>query len=126
VTETGDTVSIAYYNTGYILLDFWYSSCEPCLKALPEINQMAKDYSEEGLTVMGINCIDKAISASLAAKLRAKNITIPLLFGGRDLLQSLKMNAFPTYILITPDRKVEVLWGSVEEVKSVVEAIFEK
>jgi hypothetical protein len=36
LTESGDTVSIAYYNTGYILLDFWYSSCAPCLKALPE------------------------------------------------------------------------------------------
>ena len=126
VTETGDTISIAYYKAGYILLDFWYASCEPCLRALPEINQLAKDYADAGLTVMGINCIDKGISASLAAKLRAKNITIPLLFGSRGLLQSLKMNVFPTYVLITPDRRVEILRGGVEEVKSVLETVFEK
>ena len=87
---------------------------------------MAKEYADEGLTVMGINCIDKGISASLAAKLRAKNITIPLLFGGRDLLQSLKMNTFPTYVLITPDRRVEIIWGSVEDLKSVVGDLFGK
>ena len=126
VKETGDTFSIASSKAGYIVLDFWYASCAPCLQALPEINQLGQDYADEGLAVMGVNCIDKGIRATLSTKLRQKNITIPLLFGGRDLLQSLKMNAFPTYMIITPDWRVEILQGGVEEVKSVVGDLFGK
>jgi thiol-disulfide isomerase/thioredoxin len=126
VTETGDTTSLRSSKAGYILLDFWYASCMPCLQALPMINQLAEDYADEGMAAMGINCSDKGIRANVATKLRAKNITIPLLFGSRDLIQSLKITSFPSYILITPDRHVVFIEGYIDDVKKVLNLIFEK
>ena len=126
VTEKGDTTTISSYKAGYIVLDFWYSSCVPCLKALPEINQLAEDHADDGLVVLGINCFDKGIRTNLATKLRAKNITIPLLFGSRDLLESLRINSFPSYIIITQDRKAEFIQGYTEDMKKSIEQIFEK
>src|SRR5258706_48876 len=35
VSEANDTTSLKSFKPGYIVLDFWYSSCMPCLQALP-------------------------------------------------------------------------------------------
>jgi hypothetical protein len=44
----------------------------------------------------------------------------------QEIFFSLKNDTFPTYVLITPDRRVEIIWGGVEEVKSVVGDLFGK
>lgn len=126
VTEAGDTTFLHTYKAGYILLDFWFSSCMPCLQALPLVNQMAEVHAKDDLLVIGINCFDKGIRSNVAAKLRAKNITIPLLFGDRDLVRALGITAFPTYLLITPERKLEFIAGGAEEVKVKLDLIFGK
>ncbi len=126
ITAEGDTIALANYTAGYIVLDFWYSSCEPCLKALPVINQLAEDYATADLRVIGINGFNMHIRASLTSKLRAKNITIPLLYGSQDLIQTLGIRAFPTYILITPDRQVQIIPGSAHDVRKIVQKIFDR
>jgi len=40
-----------------ILLDFWYLSCFPCLKAIPHVIELQEKY-KDNLTVIGINDID--------------------------------------------------------------------
>jgi hypothetical protein len=113
-------------STPYILLDFWYASCYACLQAMPFVNQLYNHYADQGLEVIGINCFDKGISSNLTSRMRERNITMPLLFGSRDLVESLEMSDFPSYILVTPDRKVEYIQGYVDELKKVLESIFDK
>src|SRR5690606_26165661 len=80
ILPEGDTTIIKTKSGKYILLDFWYASCRPCLQALPKLNSLAEQYAENGLVVLGINCFDKGIKENLALKMRDKGIHIPLLF----------------------------------------------
>lgn len=121
-----DTVRIRNSTAEYILLDFWYASCLPCLKALPELNNLAEQYVESGLVVLGINCFDKGIKEKLALKMRDKGIYIPLLFGSKELINMLGITRFPTYYLIHPDRKFELVYGGIEGVKQTIERIFKR
>ncbi len=125
-TSDGDTMLIASLGTDYILLDFWFSSCRPCLNALPAINQISTEYADKGLTVVGINCFDLGIKETLTDKLRAKHIDLMFLFGARDLTQSLGINSFPTYLLIKPDLTIEFINGGTEGVKEVLGDLLEK
>ena len=36
------------------MLNCWYTGCGPCIKEMPEINQIAKDFSSRGVQVFGV------------------------------------------------------------------------
>ena len=116
LSEKGDTIHLSKNDDSYLLLDFWFSSCEPCLKGLPKINSLANNFPSSRLQVVGINCFDLASYPYISSKLRAKGIKIELLYGQRKLVDSLKMNSFPTYLLISPNGKMQYLHGGAEDV----------
>ncbi len=126
ISAQQDTARIANLDAQYILLDFWYASCAPCLKALPELNSLSETYQDSILSVIGINCFDKKNRQGLTEKLRAKDIRFPLLFGDRGLIDSLGISAFPAYFLMTPDRKIEYIDGGVADVKKILQQHLEK
>lgn len=39
----------------YILIDFWFSSCKPCLRQFEELRHVYKDYSANGLEIIAIS-----------------------------------------------------------------------
>ena len=41
-----------------LLVTFWATWCEPCRDEFPIINQIARDYSSKGLTVLGVDMDD--------------------------------------------------------------------
>ena len=126
ISAQQDTVHIANLDAQYILLDFWYASCAPCLKALPELNSLSITYPDSILTVIGINCFDKKTRQNVTAKLMAKDIRFPLLFGDRELIDTLGISAFPAYFLMTRDHNIEYISGDVGDVKKILQQHLEK
>lgn len=52
----------------YVLLAFWASWCPPCIKEIPLLNQLQKDYSEKGLKIFGINVSESRQSIEKTAR----------------------------------------------------------
>ena len=40
---------------GPVVFDFWATWCKPCIKGLPKIQALAKEYAERGVQVLTIN-----------------------------------------------------------------------
>ena len=38
------------------LIDFWATWCKPCVKAIPKLNEIYKEYKEKGVNIIGVNC----------------------------------------------------------------------
>ncbi len=55
VTLTDEHVSSASLGDGPVILTFWATTCAPCRRELPMLEQLAKDYSDQNLTVLAIN-----------------------------------------------------------------------
>ena len=55
------TVHSDSLNTGLLLIDFWYRSCYPCLKAMPVLENLHQKYKDKGLLVIGINARDTSV-----------------------------------------------------------------
>lgn len=53
--------SVKSINSKVIILDFWYSSCYPCIKSIPEINKLYDQFHDRGVSVFGVNIIDDDI-----------------------------------------------------------------
>jgi thiol-disulfide isomerase/thioredoxin len=43
------------YRGRVVVLDFWYKGCGWCIKAMPQINQLAEAYKSKGVAVLGMN-----------------------------------------------------------------------
>lgn len=75
--EAGATVDFAQYKGKVVLLNFWASWCMPCLKELPEFDQMAARLAGTDAVVVAISVdTDEASAKRTKAKLGLSNITL--------------------------------------------------
>jgi len=87
---------------GYVLLDAWGSWCGGCEYAMPFLVELNKEYP--GLQILGLNVGDNKASAS-AFKNR-HGAKWPSGFLTDELSETLGVDTFPTYYLISPEGKV--------------------
>ncbi|MDH6535896.1 TlpA disulfide reductase family protein [Aurantimicrobium minutum] len=59
-TETGATVSSADYLGNVLVVNFWYAGCAPCRAEAPDLEQVYKETSPQGVNFLGVNVRDQA------------------------------------------------------------------
>lgn len=73
----GREVSWGEFHGQVIVLNLWMTTCPPCKKEMPMLQQLQNKYAHRGVVVIGISADDKASTvASFARKLK---ITYPIL-----------------------------------------------
>ncbi len=101
-----------------VLLDFWYSTCGPCLSAMGHLRELQQKYGSYGLQVVGV-AYEKGSAEEQVRKVRAVrarygiNYTTLLGGGGTEacpVKTQFRIAAFPTLVLI--DETGLVVWRS--------------
>jgi peroxiredoxin len=54
----GEEVRLSDFRGKVVVLDFWATWCVPCLKAMPELSQLAESRAQDGLVVLSICVAD--------------------------------------------------------------------
>lgn len=62
IMGTQTLLDVKNIDADVILLDFWYSSCYPCMKTIPEINKLYDHFKGQKVAVYGVNIIDDEVS----------------------------------------------------------------
>ncbi|HRY32368.1 MAG TPA: redoxin domain-containing protein [Bacteroidales bacterium] len=95
----------------YVLLDFFTTSCGPCVTYAPEIQQAYVQYgsNQQNVFFLGINYGDDNIGVSAFDSLYG--ITFPTISGldghGNTIaLQIFDVQSFPTLVLVAPNRLI--------------------
>ena len=100
----GKRVSLQEFRGKVVLLDFWASWCEPCIKELPIIEKIYQSLAGKGLVVLGIN-LEDAETARIAAK--QHGLTFPVLVDEEgDARESYQVKGIPRLILIDRTGKI--------------------
>lgn len=101
-------------NTGQItILDFWYMSCFPCIKAIPELNEVYETYREKGVDVWGVDSkdLDKTALERLPEFIQRNEMKYPVVLTDPQTDESFNVKAYPTLYVI--DQKGKVAYAQV-------------
>ena len=92
-----------------IVLDFWATWCKPCIKALPKIEALAKEFEENSVKFIGVNGDSPRNIAKVKPFVKTHGISYPVILDtNQEIMSELLVNAFPTLIII--NREGEILY----------------
>jgi hypothetical protein len=95
---SGNLYASSEISARYVMLEFWYKNCGPCLINMKNVELVRNRFSPEDLSVITIN-IQDSLDASLKARVRSFNTSFTWLFNGQRLNESLQVFAYPTTII---------------------------
>lgn len=105
----GENVSFAEVIKGKaVLLNFWATWCGPCVKEIPDLVELSKEFESKGGIVIGVS-VDRDDDALklVASFAKEKNMTYPIIIDNGDLEQAFGgIRGIPTTFMITKDGKI--------------------
>ena len=125
VVYQGKTTRLSdYVGRGqYVLVDFWASWCEPCLKETPNLIAAYEKYKDKGLQVLGVAVSDKPTHTQSAIK--ELGITYPQIINSqRVAIEAYKFNGIPYILLFDPEGNIIARNLCGEELKAKLAEIF--
>jgi len=94
-TIEGEELQLSSLRGRVVLLNLWATWCVPCLKEMPDLNEMHQELSPEGLTVVGLT-IDGEDKPVIDRFVQRLGVTYPVVYGSVEAAQSiLGTNAVP-------------------------------
>jgi len=106
VGQPDSTMKLSDYKGKWVLLDFWFMGCKPCIALFPKVEELYHNYHAKGFEVIGINDIDKN-SQKLADFVKDKNIPyITLNAEDRKVSEMYHVTGYPTFVLINPQQVI--------------------
>jgi len=106
----GTPQSLAQWRGTPVIVNFWATWCEPCVREMPDLQRLRDAYASRGLQVLGLAIDQPARIRSFRDQLQ---LTVPLFAAaaaGSDLMRALgnASDALPYTVLIS--RTGSVLW----------------
>lgn len=127
IFDSGEKIRLRDIQSDYIILDFWYSSCYPCIKSIPLVSNIARKYDRKYVEVYGANMIDNQNkSKSRLDKFFINNpMPYPTLMLDNNRYSQLNLS-YPTFIILNDH--LEVVYyetGYNENLETEVSAFFD-
>lgn len=88
-----------------VVLNFWFSGCAPCIKEIPELNELVKKYEGQDVEFISITYDPKDVAAEFIKK---HNFKYKHIVDAQNIVDSYKVTAYPTHIVLDRDGKVKM------------------
>ncbi len=107
--EDGRPVSLESLGGQVVLIDFWSTSCPPCVRQMAVLEDLHGRYGARGLAILGINT-EGAPAPLLREFLRERGgASYRVLLEGERLSDLYRVTALPTLYLV--DRQGTIRWS---------------
>lgn len=92
-----------------VVLDFWYRACPWCMRAMPDLNELAQKHARRHVEIIGMNTDESLADARYVVdKLRISYLNLRC----GDVYKQYGVSGFPTVIVVNPQGKIaDVLVG---------------
>ncbi|WP_051590781.1 TlpA family protein disulfide reductase [Flavobacterium daejeonense] len=99
-------ISLKKYRGKYVFLDFWSTSCPPCIKEFPKIKEVYDKFSHKDLEIIGIADVRGKIDINKF--IIDQNVTWPTIDEKhpKTISKGYQIISYPTSYLIDPNGKI--------------------
>lgn len=102
-TLEGKEVRLSDYAGRFVLLNFWFTSCAPCIQEIPELNQLVEKYRDKGVVFLAIGLDNPE---RIKDFLKKHPFSYNILPNGLRVARSFKVSSYPTHLLLNPEKEV--------------------
>jgi TonB family protein len=102
----GNKVELQSFRGKVVLLNFWYSRCPPCVAALPEVEELSKDFKDKGLVALGVDGENAQVAREFVKNKGYSFAT--LIDEGKEVSRKYEVSGTPHFFII--DRKGRIKW----------------
>ncbi len=85
----GNNVRLSDYRGKTVILNFWSTTCEPCMAEIPSLIKLQREFKAQGLVVVGI-----ALDSS---EINVRESVVKFMIGYTNLMDSDKIVYFDSY-----------------------------
>lgn len=78
-TRTGDVIALSDFRGRPVLVNFWASWCPPCRAEMPAMEQVYKDYQDQGFVVLAVNASNQDNLSQALSFVDELDLTFPIL-----------------------------------------------
>jgi len=91
-----------------IIVDFWYTHCHPCVKAMPSLDKLYRKYAGKGLKVFGLNSVDNQPRSrkTLDNFLSKRDFVYDIILATPEVDIMYKVNGYPTMYVVDKNGKI--------------------
>lgn len=107
------------YRGKVVVLDFWYTSCLPCIKLIQDFQLIKKEMNRDDVIFVGVNGVDK--KERIAHFMEKKNMNFKSIYNAKDALAAYKIAAYPAYYVIDKEGKIQLAsTGYSDQVRDII------
>lgn len=121
-----------YIGKNVIIVDFWYTHCPPCVRAMPALSELYSKYKDKGLKIFGLNSVDNQPHSldNLDTFLDKRELSYDVILTEPAVDRMYKISGYPTMYIVDKegnialvevgfdDEKFRLLTEKVEELTS--------
>lgn len=101
-TVTGRTIRLTEFRGRPVLLHFWATFCAPCVREMPALDTLWRNYRTRGLVILAV-AADRGASRVVEDFVRRGSYGFPVLLDGEgEVRDRYEVTALPTTYLIGP------------------------
>lgn len=111
-----------------IVLNFWFTKCAPCIKEIPDLNEMIQKYGTENIAYFAITFDEKEIVEEFIKK---KQIDFTIIPEDKNTIEQFSIGFYPTNIIIDKEGKVKYvneffMENMIEDMNKVIKKLISK
>ncbi len=102
----GRQVDLAALRGGIVLIDFWATTCSPCIAEFPHLQRLYEQYRDQGLEIIGVSLDSVKDRNKVQAFVARRKLPWPQHFPGDHAARQFGVTAIPATFLLDPDGMV--------------------
>jgi len=100
-----------YIGKNVIVVDFWYTHCPPCVKAMPALSELYNEYKDQGLKIFGLNSVDNRPGslANLDKFLSNRKLSYDVIMTQAEVDLKYKISSYPTMYIVDKEGNISYI-----------------
>lgn len=108
--SSGTAFDLGQYKDSVIILDFFYTTCAPCVASIPELNKIHEEFKGRGVVLFGINPFDTDWD-HLPNFINDYSVHYPIVKTGKQVVYDYGVTGYPRMYIIKNGIIVKIYYG---------------